>query len=71
MLKLYPSLKGGRFMLILITLCILQTPNGYILANSEGPNEMQHNAAFHRGLHCVLPGLNILKELKCILIWNF
>ena len=24
------------------------------LANIEGPDEMQHNAAFHRGLHCVL-----------------
>ena len=24
------------------------------LANSEGPEEMQHNAAFHQGLHCLL-----------------
>ena len=24
------------------------------LANSEGPDEMQHNAAFHQGLHCLL-----------------
>ena len=22
------------------------------LANSEDPDEMQHNAAFHQGLHC-------------------
>ena len=22
-------------------------------ANSEDPDEMQHNAAFHRGLHCL------------------
>ena len=24
------------------------------LANIEDQNEMQHNAAFHRGLHCLL-----------------
>ena len=24
------------------------------LANSEDPVEMQHNAAFHQGLHCLL-----------------
>ena len=24
------------------------------LANSEAPDEMQHNAAFHEGLHCLL-----------------
>ena len=23
-------------------------------ANSESPDEMQHNAAFHQGLHCLL-----------------
>ena len=28
------------------------------LANIEDPNEMQHNAAFHQGLHCLL----ILKQ---------
>ena len=24
------------------------------LANSEDPDEMQHNAAIHKGLHCLL-----------------
>ena len=24
------------------------------LANSEDPDEMSHNAAFHQGLHCLL-----------------
>ena len=24
------------------------------LANSEDPDEMQHNAAFHQGMHCLL-----------------
>ena len=24
------------------------------LENSEDPDEMQHNAAFHQGLHCLL-----------------
>ena len=28
-------------------------------ANSENPDEMQHNAEFHQGLHCLL----ILKKL--------
>ena len=34
------------------TLCILETPK--TLANSEDTDEMQHNAAFHQGLHCLL-----------------
>ena len=29
-------------------------PKMGILANSEDPDEMQHNAAFHQGLHCLL-----------------
>ena len=32
------------------------------LANSEDPDEMQHNAAFHQGLHCLLraiPGKSV------------
>ena len=33
-----------------LTLSILETS----LANSEDPDEMQHNAAFHQGLHCLL-----------------
>ena len=24
------------------------------LANSKDPDEMQHNSAFHQGLHCLL-----------------
>ena len=24
------------------------------MANSEDPDEMQHEAAFHQGLHCML-----------------
>ena len=24
----------------------------FFFANSEDPDEMQHNAAFHQGLHC-------------------
>ena len=33
---------------------ILTTPEMNTLANSEDPDEMQHNAAFHQGLHCLL-----------------
>ena len=25
------------------------------LANSVDPDELQHNASFHQGLHCLLP----------------
>ena len=28
-------------------------PSTGTLANSEDPDEMQHNAAFHQGLHCL------------------
>ena len=31
-------------------LCMLEIP----LANSEDPDEMQHNAASHHGLHCLV-----------------
>ena len=27
--------------------------NGQTLTNSEDPDEMQHDAAFHQGLHCL------------------
>ena len=36
-----------------LTLCILETPMG-TLANSKDPDEMQCDAAFHLGLHCML-----------------
>ena len=35
-----------------LTLCILETPKWVLL--SEDPDEMQHYAAFHQGLHCLL-----------------
>ena len=40
------------------------------LANSEDPDEMQHNAAFHQGLHCLLRS-NHLQGQKYIRIWKF
>ena len=49
-----------------LTLCILETPNS-TLANIEHPNEMQHNAAFHQGLHC-LPNYAAFRQgLHCLL----
>ena len=33
--------------------CILETSKCN-LANNEDPDEMQHNAAFHQGPHCLL-----------------
>ena len=40
--------------LVPLTLCKLETPKRGTLANSKDPDEMQHNAAFHQGLHCLL-----------------
>ena len=37
-----------------LALCILETPKCVTLANSADPDEMQHDAAFHQGLHCLL-----------------
>ena len=34
-------------------------------ANSEDPDEMQHNAAFHQGLHCLLRSKKPLGAEKC------
>ena len=53
-------------------LCLL--PTLLTLANSVDPNEMQHYAAFHLGLHClpkysfrglVYKGLNVYSHFKC------
>ena len=51
--------KGNLKILLLrentgITVCILKTSSMGTLASSEDPDEMQHNAAFHQGLHCLL-----------------
>ena len=32
------------------------------LANSEDPNEMQHNVAFHQGLHCLLRQIDLQRN---------
>ena len=37
----------------MISLLYTGNPITSILANSEDPDEMQHNAAFHQGLHCL------------------
>ena len=34
------------------------------LANSEDPDEMLHNAAFHQGLHCLLRQKPIFQRKK-------
>ena len=38
----------------MLTLCIRGNPFTCTFANSEDPDEMQHNAAFHQGIHCLL-----------------
>ena len=37
----------------MLTLCILESTKR-VLWQSEDPDEMQHNAAFHQGKHCLL-----------------
>ena len=39
--------------LIVLSLCIQETPKRVFFANSEDLDEIQHNAAFHQGLHCL------------------
>ena len=51
-----------------LTLCIQETLKWVSFANSEDPDEMQHIAAFHQGLHCLLrlkqpPGTEIHPDL--------
>ena len=36
----------------ILTLCTRETPKR-VLLQSEDPDEMQHHAAFHQGLHCL------------------
>ena len=54
------DINGGRQILKLslakndiLTLSILETRMG-TLANTEDSDEIQHNVAFHQGLHCLL-----------------
>ena len=44
--------KGSQVIISQI-LCISVIDVVLILANSEDPDEMQHYAAFHLGLHCL------------------
>ena len=34
------------------------------LSNSEDPDEMLHNVAFHHGLHCLLKKKAIFREIQ-------
>ena len=50
-----PNIEGYRLDNSGNYLTIYLLPSdSYIEANSEGPEEMPHNAAFHQGLHCLL-----------------
>ena len=44
----------------------LYTSDSYMhtLGNNEDPDEMQHNAAFHQGLHCLLSQIQYLVKEK-------
>ena len=44
----------ASILLVKLTLCILEIPKGFFLANSEDPDEMPQNRALHQGLHCLL-----------------
>ena len=45
---MYALLSG-----VILALCIQVTPKRVLLQNSEDPDEMRHNGAFHQGLHCL------------------
>ena len=39
-------------------------------ANSEDPDEMQHNAAFHQGLHCFVKVKTIFRQNTTIAVFK-
>ena len=41
------------------------------LTNSKDPDEMQHNAAFHQGLHCLQKVKNIFLQENTIFFENY
>ena len=49
-------ISSGSTLYVDVSLNLLCYSDSYIctLANSEDPDEMPHNAAFHQGLHCLL-----------------
>ena len=40
-------------------------------AYSEDPDEMQHNAAFHQGVHCFKIKKKLLREKNTIVLENY
>ena len=36
--------------------------------NSEDPDEMPHNAAFHQGLHCLLKQIRFSEKIQYVLL---
>ena len=53
-----------------LALCIRGNLLTSTLANSEDPDEMQHNAAFHQGLHCLKGKKDLTKEYILFLNYN-
>ena len=53
-IRINTSKSAYAFTSVTLTLRILETSKIGTLANSEDPDEMQHNAAFHQGLLCLL-----------------
>ena len=52
MLYMYNCTPEGYFTCLHVILCCI--PEGYFnLANIEEPDEIQHYAAFHLGIHCL------------------
>ena len=45
-----------------VNLLKTRDPDMGTLANTEDPDEMQHNAAFHQGLHCLLAKINLQRK---------
>ena len=45
-----------------------RNPKMGALANSEDPDEVRHDAAFHQGLHCLLRLKSIFRERNIIVV---
>ena len=50
-------------------LCVLETLNWVLFANSENTDDMLNNATFHQGVHCLLILIDLQRK-KCNIFWK-
>ena len=49
-----------------LTCCILETSQRVLLQTVKSPDEVQHNAAFHQGMHFWRAQINLRVTINCI-----